>query len=549
METVEQSYYLYNASSIGAMFIPPEKDSRDSLYYRPVIYASMVFDKALWGISPFGFHLSNIVFNALSTVALYLFLLFLLGGFGYEKRYGAALIGGLLFAFYPMHVESVSWVSGRTDVLCALFFFLASLFHVLSSRNTAWLLPAAASFSLSLMSKETAVVFPAAALAYDILNRTAGRKESVLKYAVYACVLLVFFYLKGRAYINLPELSGVRLTGGQHSPGDVVSLAGILGAAKVVLVSYLYYFTKLVFPYTFNAFTPNAPGGLPYVVSSVAVFALIVLGIIDSIKKRSNVSAFALIWMPVTLVPAVFIALTDIPAASVAERYLYIPSAGFCLFLAWIFTRAPAGRSGVRLVPAFILAASYLFFTVGRQQVWIDSVSLWRDTVVKSPGSAIPRINYGLALLDEGRDDEALRELHRNFDEGVEINDKGRSVTANNIGVVYINKKDVRNAEKWFLKAYEYDPGFYKTSYHLGLVKYLNGKSGGSREDYLNSLVHLDKALRLRPFYGKAYLLQAMVYGELGERTKARESAKRALESGLTDKLAARARNIINASE
>lgn len=551
VETIEQSYYAYNASSLGAIFIPTEKESRDALYYRPLVYASMVMDKALWGVTPLGFHLCNIVFNALSTAALYWFLLFLLGEFGYERRYGAALIAGLLFALYPMHVESVSWVSGRTDVLCGLFFFLASLFHVLSSGNTAWLLPASAAFSFSLLSKETAVVFPAAALAFDILNRTPGRKANVLKYAAYACVLLVFFYLRGRAYINLPELSSVRVSGVTPGPGDVIPAAGVIGAAKVVLVSYFYYFTKLVFPYTFNAFTPKAPGGLPWVVSAVAAFGLLALGIFYSIKKRLNVSAFALLWVPLTLIPPVFIALTDIPSASVAERYLYIPSAGFCLLLAWIFTSAPAypGLSGVRTAAAFLLAASYLFFTVSRQQVWIDSVSLWRDTVGKSPGSSIPHINYGLALLDEGRDDEALKELLRNFDEGVEISDQGRSVAANNIGVVYINKKDVRNAEEWFLKAYVYDPGFYKTSYHLGLVNYLKGKSGGSKDDYLKALGYLSKSLEMRPYYGKAYLLQAMVYGELGERDKAGESARRALESGLTDKLAARARNIISASE
>ena len=198
---------------------------------------------------------------------------------------------------------------------------------------------------------------------------------------------------------------------------------------------------------------------------------------------------------------------------------------------------------------ALMLAASYLYFTIDRQRVWIDGVSLWGDTVRKSPGSSIPHINYGLALLDEGRDDEALQELLRNFGEDVEINNKGRSVTANNIGVVYINKKDLRNAEDWFLKAYRYDPGYYKTSYHLALVNYLKGKSGGSNEDYIYSLGYAEKAIGMSPYYGRAYLLKAMDYVELGEGEKARESAKRALECGLTDKLAERARSIINVSE
>jgi tetratricopeptide (TPR) repeat protein len=551
VETIEQSYYIYNASSMGAMFIPPEKESKDALYYRPLIYASMVLDKALWGITSFGFHLSNIVLNAFSTVCAYWFVLLLLGVSGCERRYGAAFIAGSLFAFYPMHVESVSWVSGRSDVLCALFFFLALIFHILSLRKTGFLVLTAAFFALSLSSKEVAVVFPVTALAFDLINRSQGRKANILRYAVYASVLALFFYLRGRTYVNFPELSSVRVPGGTPVHEGVIQAAGILGAVKVILVSYMYYFTKLVFPYTFNAFTAKAPGGPANVISSVAAFGLLLLGVFYSIKKRYDVSAFALIWIPVTLLPSVLIALTDIPSASVAERHLYLPSAGFCLFLAWIFTRAPVSvrRDRILLAAAFILTASYLFFTVDRQRVWRDGVSLWGDTVGKSPGSAIPHINYGLALLDVGKDDEALKELLRNFDEGVEIDDRGRSVTASNIGVVYINKKDVRNAEKWFLKAYVYDPGYYKTSYHLGLVLYLKGKSGGSREDYVSALGYLDKSLQMRPFYGKAYLLQAMIYGELGERDKARDSAERALESGLTDKLAAKARKIISAPD
>jgi hypothetical protein len=261
VETIEQSYYIYNASSMGDMFIPPVKESKDALYYRPLIYASMVLDKALWGITPFGFHLSNIVLNALSTVCAYWFSLLLFGVFGYERKYGAAFIAGLLFALYPMHVESVSWVSGRSDVLCALFFFLALIFHILSLRKTGLIVLTTAFFTLSLSSKEVAVVFPVTALVFDLINRSEGRKANILRYAVYASVLALFFYLKGRTYVNFPELSNVRLPGGTPGLADVSPASEIFGAVNVVLASYMYYFTKLVFPYTFNAFAAKAPGG------------------------------------------------------------------------------------------------------------------------------------------------------------------------------------------------------------------------------------------------------------------------------------------------
>ncbi|HVY54587.1 MAG TPA: hypothetical protein VHC46_02430, partial [Thermodesulfobacteriota bacterium] len=301
VETIERSYYVYSASSMGAMLIPPEKENKDALYYRPLVYASMVLDKALWGVAPFGFHLSNVVLNALSTVSLYWFLLLLFGNFRPAERSAAAFAAAMLFALYPMHVESVSWVSGRTDVLCGLFFFLAFMFHILSAGSIAWLAPAAAAFSLSLLSKETAVVFPAAALAFDLLNGTPGRRANVLKYSVYAGLLFLFFYIRGRAYVNLPGISSVRVAGGLSGHGELAPLAGILSAAKVVLASYMYYFTKLVFPYTFNAFTAKAPGGPVYLISAAAAFGVLALGVFYSVKKRCPACAFALLWMPLTL--------------------------------------------------------------------------------------------------------------------------------------------------------------------------------------------------------------------------------------------------------
>ena len=551
VETIENSYYALNASRIGSVTVPPPAENKEALYYRPLIYISMVLDKGIWGVSDFGFHLSNIVFNALSTVFFYLLVLLLLGEFKFERKDTAAVIAGILFAFYPMHVESVSWVSGRPDVLCALFFFLALIFHILSLRNPLYILLTAVSFSLSLMSKEVAVVFPFAALAFDLLSRRLWRPAGIARYAVYACLLALFLYLRGRGFINFPELSQMRVLSEVTDPARAGGIAGLLGVIKVMLVSYLYYFSKLVFPFGFNAFIESVPGGPLYIISAILVFSLIALSAWYSIMKRENVAGFSLIWILVTLFPSVLVALSDIASTPVAERYLYIPSGGFCLLLgcALIHLGKRLGKEKVPLALAFLLAASYLLFTVDRQGAWRDGLTLWEDTVKKSPLSSIPRINYGIALLDAGRDDEALRELFRNFDKGVRINDIGRSVTANNIGVVYISKEDIPNAEKWFLRAYGYDPGYYKTSYHLGLVSYLKGKSGGSREDFRTSEKYIMNALKIRPSYGKAYLLLAMVNLELGEREKARENAKLAIECGLTDSLAQKAGRIIESTD
>jgi protein O-mannosyl-transferase len=547
IETIENSYYVFKVSSIGSIIVPAHTDKKESLYYRPLIYMSMVLDKGIWGISGFGFHLSNIFFNALTTVCFYLLMLLLFREFKSEAKDAVAFMAGVLFAFYPMHVESVSWVSGRTDVLCALFFFLAFIFHILSLRRPLITVLAAACFLLSLMSKEVAVVFPLIVLVFDVLGRRRWNRHTAATYAAYAGLLAVFLYIRGRGFVDFPEISHVRVLGDAPVPGSVSGIVELLGVIKVILVSYLYYFLKLVFPFRFNAVVESVPAGHMYVIASILLLCIIALSVSYSIIKKDNISGFSLIWILATLFPSVLVALSETASAPVAERYLYIPSAGFCLLIGsmLVYLGRSFGQRKVSLALAFLLAGSYLFFTIHRQAVWKDRLSLWGDTVEKSPRSSVPHINYGLALLDAGREDEALRELLKNFEKGVIINDSGRSVTANNIGVVYVSKEDIPNAERWFLKAYGYDPGYYKTSYHLGLINYLKGKSGGSTDDYRISGKYIMNALKIRPLYGKAYLLLAMVNLELGEKEKARRNAELAIKSGLTDTLARQARGIM----
>lgn len=547
VETIERSYYIFNASSIHSIVLPELQKDRAALYYRPVIYGSMVLDKGVWGISPFGFHFSNVLFNAVSAVLFFFLALLLLKEFNVSEGASAALISGVLFALYPMHVESVSWVSGRTDVLCGLFFFLAFIFHILSYRRLIFLVPAAAGFSLSLLSKEVAVVFPFTVLAFDLLSRRLGHRDNTIKYAVYFGLLILYSYLRSRAFINIPDLSGERIPGESAAEGAVSGASEFAGVLKVILGSYLFYFKKLVFPFTFNAFVESVQTGFVSIISSIGVFLTLFAISFFSVMKRRSLTAFSILWVVITLSPSVLVALFGIASSPVAERYLYIPSAGLSILFGYCIFQLGTGMRIKRAswVLAFLLAAVYLLFTVHRQSAWDGRLSLWEDTSRKSPSSPITHINYGMALLDAGREDEALGELLKNFDADMKITDAARSVTANNIGVVYINKEDLGNAEKWFLRAYSYDPDYYKSIYHLGLINYMKGYSDNSEAYYRASEGYLGRALGIRPSYGKAYLLLAMVYMELGDTEKARHNAGLALKSGLTESAARRAEKIL----
>ena len=119
-------------------------------------------DKRLWGLRPAGYHLTNIVLNGLAGVLIALLLADLFGSFW------PVLLGGLAFTLHPMHVESVAFVAGRTDILMAIFITVAFLALVRFRRrpNWGWLALVVAGYVLALLAKETAIVFPVFSLLF-----------------------------------------------------------------------------------------------------------------------------------------------------------------------------------------------------------------------------------------------------------------------------------------------------------------------------------------------------------------------------------------------
>ena len=552
VEVIAKSNVSFDASYITSVVIPDVYKNKNASYYRPAIYTSLVADRALWGLSPFGFHLSNLLFNSISVVLFYLMAFLVLGGLGVSEKGAAALLSSVLFALYPMHVESVSWVAGRTDVLCAMFLFPAFIFHIMSQRNL-WLFPLAAlTFALALMSKEVAVAFPLLVVSYDLLTGRFADRRNLLRYAAYVLILLVYLYLRGRAFVSIPEAmhgaAGEGPSGVSSVPGEGVdAVSRYWELFRILLGSYFFYLNKLIFPFGFNAFITNVPATALYLFSSAAVLsALAVLGII-SVKRKENVTAFGILWMLLTLGPSALIAVFSISATPLAERYLYIPSAGFCLIVGNLLITAGGSarlRKAVWTLGA-VLIVIYAFAAYERQAVWKDDLSLWRDASAKSPYHPLPHSNYGLALSNAGRYDEAVRELGIALSPELKDSPRGLAITANNMALVYLDKGEYRDAEKWFRKALAYDPGYGKTYYHMGLIYYINGEFTGSADSYRQAEGYVKEAMKRYRYYGRANLLLARIYLRTGEKEKAREQARNAIAIGLPENLLDEARNIL----
>jgi len=558
VEVISKSQVTYDASSIIHVIVPPVDNNKKARYYRPVVYASMVSDSGLWGVSPFGFHLSNLLFFSVSAVLFYFMVIVLLGGLNKKHIEPAAFVSALIFAVHPIHVESVSWVAGRTDVLCGLFFFLAVLCHVVSHRCNWVLILTALSFSLALLSKEVAVTFVAIVLVYDLLSGKLLKRSSIVRYLIYIALLILYFYLRGRAFVNIPEVGEAviaaaltEIHNGSEQAGEISKSAIYIEALKALFNSTLVYINKLIFPYNLNAFISGVPKEIYYTVASCFLAAVLAAVSFWSVKRKENVSAFSIIWILITLSPSLIVAVYPIASTPMAERYLYIPTAGFSLLIGYLLIQA-GNRVELRKLAwalGIIIVTAFAVLSVQRQVVWQDDLSLWRDAVIKSPYHPLPHTNYGFALSNAGAHDEAIKEYKIALLPEMNDNPRGKSVSANNLGLVYLEREEYGQAEGWFNKAQELDPSNGRTYYHLGLIAFIKGELGGPPQSYVRAEKYLIQALSHYYSFGKANLLLAKIYLKRGEIEKAKKEAEIAIRNGLPEPLLDQARDILRVDD
>jgi len=110
---------LKNFSPDLSFFIPKQKENKKSGYFgiwRPILYSSWAFDAKVWGSSPFGFHLTNIIFHSFSTVLLFLLCHLILKQFNIKEGLKISGFASLIFAVHPVHVETVSFISASCKI-------------------------------------------------------------------------------------------------------------------------------------------------------------------------------------------------------------------------------------------------------------------------------------------------------------------------------------------------------------------------------------------------------------------------------------------------
>ncbi len=350
-------------------------------YYRPLFSLWSMLNYALFGTHAWGWHLMNVLIHMLATWLVFVVCREFTG------RKQLALITASLFAVHPVHTESVAWISGITDPIMSVFLLLSFYFY-LQFRKTGSIPKLAAmlgTYLLALWSKETALALPLIIIYLELFyfNESESFNQRLVKSAkligAFLAPILIFFLMRRVALGTFFLLEELRY------PLSVALLTMPLATLKYLALCVVPY------GYSYQHYTDfiTTVTNLAFLVPLVALALLACLIVL----KGSRVGKFASLWFIVFLLPSLAAIRNFDPEYLVQERYLYLPSMGFCLVLGLAIEWLAAQRffANYKATPVAITAALVLLF--GAAQIryslfWQDTLSVFQRCVAVAPTSA-----------------------------------------------------------------------------------------------------------------------------------------------------------------
>jgi len=530
-------------SAIGKIFTSSYRAGfweRKEGLYRPLSVAMFAVEWQLGGGKPFLGHLINVLFYALTGVIVLSVLNRLLS----TLHPLIPLFATLLFITHPIHTEVVANIKSR-DELMSFFFGLLSLrclLYYFDKEKIQFFILANLCFFLSLLSKESSVtwlgVFP-----LSIWCATnADLKKTIISTVPFLVIFGIFMAIRtsilgtvtGETEILLINNS---LVGTNDKMMQIATAFSVLGK----YLGLLFLPITLIFDYSYNTI-PNVPFSNIKAFLPLLIYVSLFIYAIKELPKR-NLLAYGILFFlgTISLLSNIFFLLE----ATMAERFVYTPSLGFCIALMIVLARIFKLNSGkTREITVtdirkpgtlhFIVIVICLIFsvrTMARNSDWKDNLTLLAKDVQSAPESARIRYAYGSAILVEQALKEENPAVKNNLlQKSIEQLQKGVSLIPNyndawyNLGMAYKELGDSKNAVYSFDQARSYKPFTDASKLTNSGIAY--GKNG----QYDKAIADLTKAAELDNDNYEIYNNLGLYLGESGNKQGSFEVFEKALK-------------------
>ena len=406
---ITENYFIKSWGNLPKLFTRDYLPLSGELSYRPVVTLTYFIDYAVWRLNPLGYHLTNIILHAVNVFLFYLFTKSIF------RTLTAAAFSTLVFLSHPLLTETVNAVCYREDTLASIFFLLSFLYftklrilfskrkHLPQQINTRFFTHYAVScgsYCMALFSKEMAITLPVLLVLFDFLSASqheskppttpivARMRRWILFYSGYILVTGFYLFIRFVACKNTFKTIDVYPT-------------NIFTMTKVV-ASYL----KLLFiPVGLNAdyYVPDIRGmSISFVLSSLFIISALV--IIARLYRVNSRLFFFCLWFFISLLPVLGI----IPIGNImAERYLYLPMAGFCVVAGHLAKNSSFGKKGVVILCIILLGMQ--IGVIWRNGVWQNDTTVWFSTYQREPNSARACSNLGNTYFKNKQYEAAIR--------------------------------------------------------------------------------------------------------------------------------------------
>ena len=493
--------------------------------YQPIRMLSYAIDYKIWEFNPMGYHLTNIFFYILTCIMVYFTLLQLSMRLREEvnpdSHRRVALFGALLFAAHPVHVEAVTWLAARKEVLQGFFFFLAFFLYLKASeeaKRKAFTLGLVMLFVVfAILSKPSAVVFPGVILVYEIARRkeklSSFLKSHWIFFAVSMVLSAVFIFILMKVMVEAGGIKPYR--GGSFLSNILVSLYAFIYHLKLLILTINYSAA-----YTFSVAMPILRAkNILFTLLGLLLFTLTLFSL-----RWTKVIFFSFFFFLMTLLPY----LNIIPISTLlADRYVFIASFSYVFLGGILFDRLydfrhrrfSEGFFKLLSVVLFIfLLTSYSLMTIRQNKIWENSYTLWADAVEKHPNSNTANALMGVVYLELGMDAEAIKHLEK----AVELLPYDYP-SRNNLGIVYGRSGQPEKALKELTTAILLKPEDDSIKINLS-VFYQRQKEYQKAEKVLKYLISKD------PQNANLYYRLGLVYKDAGRYEAAVSEVMKSME-------------------
>jgi len=491
--------------------------------WHPLTMLSHMLDCQLYGLKPWGHHLTSVLLHALNTVLVFLLLRNLTG------MLWRSMLVAAVFGLHPLHVESVAWVAERKDVLSAFFGLLALIFYASyaqkrsrverqeSRANTAVSAldprPSALDYSLALfffalglLSKPMLVTWPFVMLLLDYwpLGRVSNVECRVSRARHLVAEKIPFFAL---AIV----MSGVTFVA-QKQTGTLAVVENLsLGARSAnALISYCRYLGKLFWPSDLAIFYSYA-GKWPLdlvIMAGGLILGLTVLFIVQ--RRRHPFLLMGWLWYLGTLVPV--IGLVQVGDQAMADRYAYIPSLGVLILTIWgIYELTRRWRYQEQALSVAGCAVIVLCCGMTRQQLgyWKDDETLFRHALEVTEHNYVAHNGLGNALDEKGQSAAAIDQ----FQEAIRLKPDFADACYN-LGNVFGKNGQTDAAIRQFQEAIRLKPDFAEAYNNLGFALGMTGQTDAAIRQF-------QEAIRLKPDFAEAHNNLGFALGIKGQTDEA----------------------------